>query len=145
MPPPPAKGKGNVRARGAMEKKHGRKGKTMIFYHETIFSGSGFHREFPMSSEVKYNEIISFDRDGMHTHRVAKSYAEEGKLILVLETSEKIVIPGRKLDTTGHKKRIQELVAAAGENGCTVDPLAVKHYASAKSESASVEYILLKW
>jgi len=102
-------------------------------------------REFSMNNEVTYNQIISFARGDVLILPVAKSYVEEGKLILVLESSEKILIEGKKIDSSGHKNRIQELLAAVSEKGCAVDPSAVKHYAIAQDESAVVEYILVKW
>lgn len=98
-----------------------------------------------MNVEVTYNQIISFARRDILILPVAKSYAEEGKLILVLESSEKILIEGKRIDTTGHKKRIQELLAAVREKGHAVDQKAVKHYATARVDGAVVEYILVKW
>ena len=98
-----------------------------------------------MRDEVTYNMIISHSQGEVRSMQVVKSYAEEGKLMLMLESSEKIVIEGKKVDTTGHKKRIQELLDIAREKGYDVDPRAVKHYAMARNDGNLVEYILVKW
>jgi len=98
-----------------------------------------------MRDDVTYNMILSLAQGEVCSMQVAKSYAEEGKLMLMLESSEKIVIEGRKVDTTGHKKRIQELLDFAREKGYDVDPRAVKHYAAVRNGGSLVEYILVKW
>jgi hypothetical protein len=98
-----------------------------------------------MNEEVTYNQIISFARDDVLIRPIAKSYAEEGKLILVLDNSERILIEGKEIDTIGHKKRIQELLDSAEEKGHAVDPKAVKHYAAVQTDEGTLEYVLVKW
>jgi len=98
-----------------------------------------------MQNEVIYNQVLSHAQGELRSMQVVKSYAEEGKLMLMLESSDKITIDGKKVDTTGHKKRIQELLDYAKERGFDVDPRAVKHYAADRENGITVEYILLKW
>jgi hypothetical protein len=98
-----------------------------------------------MNEEVRYDQVISFASGDVLVRTIAKSYAEEGRLILVLDTADRILIEGKDLDTTGHKERTQEIMDIAGERGFIPDPRAVKHYASSPAEGGTVEYILVKW
>lgn len=98
-----------------------------------------------MNEGVTYNQIISFARGDLLVRSIAKSYAEEGKLILVLDNSDRIIIEGKGIDTTSHKERAQELIDTAREQGFTFDPKAVTHYASSQTGEEVVEYILVKW
>ncbi len=98
-----------------------------------------------MHNDVTYNMILSHAQGEVRSMQVAKSYAEEGKLMLMLESSEKIIIEGKKVDTTGHKKRIQELLDLARGKGFEVDSWTVKHYAAVRTGGNLVEYILVKW
>lgn len=98
-----------------------------------------------MHDDVVYNQILSFSQDSVDCHTVVKSYAEEGKLILVMEDAEKLLIDGRNVDTTGHKKRVQELLVIARKNGYEIDSKMVTHYAASNMEDVTVEYLLIKW
>ena len=98
-----------------------------------------------MAEEIIYNQILSSSPASLTWQTVLRSYVEEGKLILVLEDSEKILIDGRNVDTTGHKDRIQELVSLAIEKGIECDPRSVMHYAEGGNEEEALEYVLIKW
>ncbi len=71
---------------------------------------------------------------------VKKSFTEKGKLILVREDSQKIIIAGKNIVTSGHKKRIREIVSMAEGKGFNIHEKSVKHYASGKDE----EYVLIR-
>ena len=75
-------------------------------------------------------------------HNIKKSFTEKGKLILVLEDSQKIIIAGKNIDTSGHKKRICEIVSMAERKEFNIHEKSVKHYARCKG---GVEYILVRW
>jgi hypothetical protein len=98
-----------------------------------------------MQDEVVYNQIITFVRDTVDCRTIVKSYVEEGKLILVLEDSLKLLIDGRYVDTTGRKDRIQELLSSARSAGVALDDMTVAHYASSRNEEEPIEYVLIKW
>jgi len=98
-----------------------------------------------MRDEVVYNQIITFARDTVNCRNIVRSYVEEGKLILVLEDSQKLLIEGRNVDTTGRKDRIQSLLAQAQDVGVDLDAMAVTHYASTRNEEEQIEYVLIKW
>jgi hypothetical protein len=98
-----------------------------------------------MAEEIIYNQILTFSAGSIKGLIVLRSYAEEGKLILVLADSEKILIDGRNMDTVGHRERIQELVSLALEKGIDFDPKSVMHYADCGTEEENIEYVLIKW
>lgn len=98
-----------------------------------------------MSNDVVYNQVLSFFGDGVDCHTIMKSYVEEGKLILVLEDTEKLFIEGKHVDTIGHKDRIPELLILARDRGFEIDARAICHYAAERSAENPVEYVLIKW
>jgi hypothetical protein len=98
-----------------------------------------------MENDITYNQILNFSQASLVLKTILRSFVEEGKLILILEDSNKIIIDGRNVDTTGHRQRIQELVLLAREKGIEWDPKAVMHYAEGGTEEGSIEYILIKW
>ncbi len=98
-----------------------------------------------MQDDVVYNQIITFAQSGVEARTVVRSYVEEGKLILVFEDAQKLLIEGRHVDSTGRRDRIHELLASAQDAGITVDPKAVTHYAASRNDDEPVEYVLIKW
>ncbi len=56
-----------------------------------------------MSDDIIYNQIIFLTNDSFTCQTVKKSFIEKGKLILVLEYLQKIIIAGKNIDTSGHK------------------------------------------
>ncbi len=70
-----------------------------------------------------------------------ESFVEHNKLILIFEDSQKITISGKNIDTTGHKKRIKELLLMAKDDGLKIREKSVKHYAKVKDG----EIVLVKW
>jgi hypothetical protein len=110
-------------------------------------SGIGTYRvlEHCMNDDVTYNQVVSFDEDGIRIRTVVKSYAEEGELILMFDGAERILIEGKDVDATGHKERVREILDEAEGNGLAVDPKSVMHYAVRKAGDALCEYVLVKW
>jgi hypothetical protein len=98
-----------------------------------------------MENDIIYNQILSSSPTSLTVQTILRSFVEEGKLILILEDSEKIIFDGRDVDTTGHRERIQELIFLARKKGIECDPKSVTHYAAGGTEKASSEYILIKW
>ena len=94
-----------------------------------------------MSDDITYNQIIFLTNDSFTCQTVKKSFIEKGKLILVLDDSKKITILGKNIDTSGHKKRIREILSMAERKEFNIHEKSVKHYASGKD----VEYILIRW
>ncbi len=93
-----------------------------------------------MSDDITYNQIIFLTNDSFTCQSVKKSFIEKGKLILVLEDLQKIIIAGKSIDTSGHKKRIRELVSMAVGKGFDIPEKSIKHYAKEKG----VEYVLVR-
>ena len=98
-------------------------------------------REALMPIDITYNLIISYTNTSLTCNVIKKSFTEKGQLILILENSQKIIIPGKNIDTSGHKKRVREYVSMAGEKRFDIPEKSIKHYASGKD----VEYVLVKW
>ncbi len=98
-----------------------------------------------MPNDVVYNQVLSFYGDSVDCRTIMKSYVEEGKLILMLDDTEKLFIDGKHVDTTGHKDRIPELLALAQERGFEIEPKTVTHYALEQGDSEPTEYVLIKW
>ena len=98
-----------------------------------------------MADDVIYNQILSCSPTSLTVQIILRSYVEEGKLILVLEDSEKVLIDGRNVDTTGHKERIQGLVSLARGKGIECDSKSVMHYADGRTEEDALECVLIKW
>lgn len=98
-----------------------------------------------MQEDVVYNQIITFARGEVDARTVARSYVEEGKLILVFEDAQKLLIEGRHVDSTGHRERIQEILATAQEVGVVLDAKPVTHYATSRNDDDPVEYVLIRW
>ncbi|MDP2984033.1 MAG: hypothetical protein Q8O92_11980 [Candidatus Latescibacter sp.] len=98
-----------------------------------------------MDEDIIYNQILTFSPASLTGQLILRSYVEEGKLILVLEDSQKVLIDGRNVNTTGHRERIQELVSLALEKGIECDPKSVMHYADCGTDGEDMEYVLIKW
>jgi len=95
--------------------------------------------ESQMPSDITYNQLLSLTNTSLTCQTVQKSFTEKGELILVLEDSTKIIIAGKNIDTSGHKKQILELVSMAEEKGFDIPAKSVKHYAKGKD----VKYVLV--
>jgi hypothetical protein len=98
-----------------------------------------------MENDITYNQILSCSPTSLTVQTILRSFVEEGKLILILEDSEKIIIDGRDVDTTGHRERIQKLISLAREKGIECDLKSVMHYAEVKTDEVCLEHILIKW
>jgi len=98
-----------------------------------------------MENDITYNQILTSSPTSLTVQTILRSFVEEGKLILILEDSEKIIIDGRDVDTTGHKERIQKLISLARGKGIDCDTKSVMHYAEIKTDGTFLEYILIKW
>jgi hypothetical protein len=94
-----------------------------------------------MSDRVSYNQIICIDNTFLNVETVKKSFLEKRELVLILENSKKIIIPGNSIDTSGNKNRINELVSMAEEKGFNIQEKSVKHYAKDEDN----EYVLVRW
>ena len=94
-----------------------------------------------MQDVVSYNQVICLNNTSLNFNVVKRSFSEKRKLILILENSSKIIIPGNSIDTSGNKKRISELVLMAKEKGFNIPEKSIKHYAK-KEEN---EYVLVRW
>jgi len=94
-----------------------------------------------MSDDVSYNQVICMDNNSLNVNTVKKSFLEKRELILILENSRKIIIPGNKIDTSGNKKRINELLSIAEGKGFNIPKKSVKHYAKDEEN----EYVLVRW
>ena len=57
-----------------------------------------------MSDDVSYNQVICMDNTSLNVNTVKKSFLENRELILILENSRKIIIPGNNIDTSVSKK-----------------------------------------
>ena len=97
--------------------------------------------ESQMPSDITYNQLLSHTNTSLTYQTVQKSFIEKGKLMLILEDSQKIIIAGKNIDTSRHKKQIRELVSMAEEKGFDIPAKSVKHYAKGKD----VEYVLVRW
>ena len=94
-----------------------------------------------MLNEVLYNQVIYVDNNSLNVNNVERSFLEKRKLILILENSIKIIIPGNNIDTSGNKEQINELISMAEERGLGIFDMPVKHYAKDDEN----EYVLLRW
>jgi len=94
-----------------------------------------------MSDDITYNQIIFLTNDSFTCQTVKKSFIEKGKLILVLEDLQKIIIAGGNIDTSENKKRILKMVSMAEEKGINIPKKSVKHYAKDEEN----EYVLVRW
>ena len=94
-----------------------------------------------MSNDITYNQILCYINSSITCQSIKKSFVEHNKLILILKDSQKITITGKNIDTTGHKKRIQELLLMARDDGLKIREKSVKHYAKVKDD----EYVLIRW
>ena len=71
-----------------------------------------------MPDDVTYNQLIRFRKKAsLKCQQVKKSFTEKGNLFLILDDSQKVIIAGKNIDTTGNKNRIRELVLMAEERG----------------------------
>ncbi len=86
-----------------------------------------------MQDDVTYNQIIIVKKNAfIKCQLIKKSFTEKGKLIIVFEDSQKIIITGINIVTSGHKKRIRELVSMAEEKGFYIPEKSIKHFAKGK-------------
>jgi len=98
--------------------------------------------EPPMPDSVIYNQIITLKKNNsIECKIVKKSFTEKGKLILILEDLQKIIFDGKNIGTSGHKKRILEMVSMTEEEGFDVSMKSVKHYARIENS----EFVLVRW
>ena len=58
-----------------------------------------------MPSVITYIQLLFLTNTSLTCQTVQKSFTEKGKLILILENSQKISIAGKNIDTSGYKKR----------------------------------------
>ena len=94
-----------------------------------------------MLDDVSYNQVITLNNTSLSFNNVKKSFSEKRKLILILENSKKIIIPGNNIDTSGNKKRVSELVSMVKEKGFDIQEKSVKHY----TKDEENEYVLVRW
>ena len=98
--------------------------------------------EHPMPDSVTYNQIITLKKNNsIKCQIVKKSFTEKGKLILILEDLQKIIIDGKNIVISGYKERIFEMVSMAEEEGFDVSMKSVKHYARIENS----EFVVVKW
>ena len=97
-----------------------------------------------MTDEITYNQILYFSSNAFICKTVVKSYVDQGKLILILEDLEKIIIDGKKVDTTGHEKRIKEIISLAIEKGFSIYEKSVKHYTTDVEGDNIIECVLIR-
>ena len=97
-----------------------------------------------MLDVITYNQILYFSSNALICKTVVKSYVDQGKLILILEDLDKIIIDGKKVDSTGHKKRIEELITMAIKKEFSIDEKSVKHYATDEKGENIIEYVLIR-
>ena len=83
-----------------------------------------------MSNDIIYNQILCYINSSITFQSIKKSFVEHNKLILILKDFKKITIPGKNIDTAGHKKRFQELLLMAKDYGLIIRENSVKHYAN---------------
>ena len=94
-----------------------------------------------MFNDITYNQIIFYKNTSFNHQNIKKSFVEHNKLILILEDSQKIIISGKNIHTTGYKKRIKELLLMAKGDGIEIQEKSVMHYAIVNED----EYILIRW
>ena len=94
-----------------------------------------------MSNGIIYNQILCYNNSSITCRIIKKSFVEHNKLILILKDSQRLIIPGKNIYTTGHKKRIQELLLMTKDDVLKIREKSVKHYAKGKDD----EYVLIKW
>ena len=94
-----------------------------------------------MSNDIIYNQILCYVNSSITCQTIKKSFVEHKKLILILKKFPKITLTGKNIDTTGHKKRIQELVLMAKEEGLEIREKSVKHYTKVEDD----EFVLIRW
>ena len=94
-----------------------------------------------MKDNITYNQIISFDKNAsVKCHHIKRSFIEKGKLILIIEDSKKITISGKRIDASGNRNRINELISMATGKGFDIPKKSIKHYAKEKG----VECVLVR-
>ena len=94
-----------------------------------------------MSNDITYNQLIRFRRNAsIKCKQIKKSFTEKGSIILFLDNFQKIIISGKSIDTSGHRKRIRELITMAEEKGINIPGKSIKHYANNEDN----KYVLVK-
>ena len=94
-----------------------------------------------MPDDITYIQIISCVNTSLTCQIIKKSFIEKGKLILILDDYQKIIISGKNIYTSENENRICELIAIAKEKGCNIPDKSVKHYAKEEGN----EYVLVRW
>ena len=94
-----------------------------------------------MPEKVIYNQLISLTGTTINCQKLRGSYAADGKLILVYRNSKKLLLHGKNVYSTGHNKRIRELVSLARESGHDIPGKSILHYA----RGGGREYVLVRW
>ena len=94
-----------------------------------------------MTDDITNNQTLCYIDSSLTYPNIKKSFVERDKLILILEDSLKITLAGKNIDTTGHKKRIHELISITKEEGLEIREKSVKHYTKVEDD----EYVLFKW
>ena len=95
-----------------------------------------------MQENITYNQIISFVNNvPIKCHHIKRSFIDEGHLILIIEDSKKITISVKRIDASGNRDRIRELVSVSVEKIFDIPEKSVMHYA----EEKGIEYLLVRW
>ena len=94
-----------------------------------------------MPSDINYNQILCYTNSSITCQTIKQSFVEHNKLILILKDSQKITLAGKNIDTSGHKKRIRELIVMAKDWGFEIRDKSVKHY----NKDKDGEKVLVKW
>jgi len=71
-----------------------------------------------MSDDITYNQIIFLTNDSFTCQTVKKSFIEKGKRILIVVDSKKIIISGKNIDASGHRRRIIRIPIYNKTNNC---------------------------
>jgi len=98
-----------------------------------------------MFGEITYEQILYSDGTSIMCQTIRRTDVESGKLILILENSDKITIDGKNIDAVGHKERIREIISLAQEKGFNVETKSAIHYAISRDGNEEIEYVLIKW
>ena len=94
-----------------------------------------------MPDKVIYNQLITLTGTSIDCQTLRGSYAANGKLILGYGNAKKLILDSKNVYSTGHNKRIKELVSLARDNGHDIPEKSVLHYARGDDK----EYVLVRW
>ena len=98
-----------------------------------------------MFGEVTYDQILYFDGTSIMCQTIRGTYVEHGKIILILEDSQKIIIEGKNIDVVGHKTRISEIISMAQEKGFNVETKSAIHYTIGCDGNQEIEFVLIRF